>query len=719
MGAGIQKQKRKMKKGLFYIIIVQLCALSAMGQTPTTNTKTTITTHVVADTCINAIYYRLDKANKTAEVTNEKYEIRSTYRNNKLQSRVRTYPASYGGDVVIPTFIADNKGVKYTVNSIGENSFRNCDITSLLIPCGITKIGVDAFNSTKCQTVYAFALNCYGAQTFQGLNSSTCTIYAYNSVASIIGESFTGQIVSLGDLNVSVTSYYMGIDVTANCKNSDYALNKVIRVEADGKEIKPSDNEIYEIRRLHSNSGAKIDVYTQTTLTINGSERVVDNTISSEVKTKEMKGISWFDYYTTQTTITIENINAEKDRSTVIKEQGLFFKGEKHVSENNYSVTIRGLEPNCNYSDFMEAYVTYEDDETFTCSLAKSRGIWTESLRPTITVMELTPTTLKCVGSYTKGDATAIRTFFESTGTLSTEQHDGDTYILRNLCPGHIYNVSFTVALDSGGSQTENKKITTPSVTLTTVPAKPVKAGEVIVAATTNLPDDEVKVGFEWRKVAAPADLPSSKGAGAIYEGSLEARLKNLSAADFYRVRPYFEDAAGQLYYGDWMAFDPNDFSYCEPTVHTYADAKVSHESATLTGYVMAGTDEVLVQGFEYWVAYLNTARLQRHRAADSMQRVTASGQRMTAVLSNLQEGATYKYRAFVTTASGTIYGEEREFSVAGVATVDGIERTKANGQTAKGVYSLTGTKFADDASRLPALPRGIYIVDGRKVSVR
>ena len=48
---------------------------------------------------------------------------------------------------------------------------------------------------------------------------------------------------------------------------------------------------------------------------------------------------------------------------------------------------------------------------------------------------------------------------------------------------------------------------------------------------------------------------------------------------------------------------------------------------------------------------------------------------------------------------------------------VDGISTPITTTMQKKGVYSIDGRLVAPDASHLPSLPAGIYIIDGKKVA--
>lgn len=263
-------------------------------------------------------------------------------------------------------------------------------------------------------------------------------------------------------------------------------------------------------------------------------------------------------------------------------------------------------------------------------------------------------------------------------------------------------------------------KFRTPTMKLTTLEPKVVNKGEVIVAAETNLIDDSPNAGFEWRKIDAPEVISSKTGEAVVYEGRMEGIIKNLESSNYYKYRAYCKNVYGSTNYGDWVGFDPSDFSYFEPTVHTYDYVEVVNGTATFVGYAMQGSDEITSQGFEYWkddTSHSNGLFIPSSANSD-INTVTATGQRMTAHVDGLASGTTYGYRAFVKTSKGTKYGEVYKFTM---PITNGIE-TITDPQPSfvrKGVYNLSGVKIANSLPETGKLPSGIYIVDGKKIVVK
>ena len=147
------------------------------------------------------------------------------------------------------------------------------------------------------------------------------------------------------------------------------------------------------------------------------------------------------------------------------------------------------------------------------------------------------------------------------------------------------------------------------------------------------------------------------------------------------------------------MTFDPSDFSWLDPTVHTYGAEDITDRSARLRGYVMPGSSDIQSQGFEYWSTGTPDSKRKVKVAAPAIgtnvQTVLSSGQVMTAELASLQPATTYAVRTFVTTDEGTFYGEETEFTTEGIA---GIPANEADADSAYPVAYFNQTGLRSDA---------------------
>lgn len=272
-------------------------------------------------------------------------------------------------------------------------------------------------------------------------------------------------------------------------------------------------------------------------------------------------------------------------------------------------------------------------------------------------------------GNYAKGlESQNIRYF---TWDITLQDDEGKTY---------SYNIK--------------KQFDIPIIKITTMQPKVVSPGNVIVAAQSNLKEEEENVGFEWRRTDWTDDFPSNSGQAFLYDGQMEGYIRNLNTDKLWKYRPYYESASGTRYYGEWVGLDPTNTSYFEPTVHTYAQVNVQGNTASVRGYAMRGSDNTAEQGFKYWKSTAS-ARAMAPGIPSNAETVTATGVVMEASLTNLDYESTYCYVAFVKTSEGeTFYGDQRQFTTG--VDPDGIEGTIADKADVKPVayYDLNGRRL-------------------------
>ena len=177
------------------------------------------------------------------------------------------------------------------------------------------------------------------------------------------------------------------------------------------------------------------------------------------------------------------------------------------------------------------------------------------------------------------------------------------------------------------------------------------------------------------------------------------------------------------------MGIDPTNASWFEPTVHTYAKVDVSGNSAVLNGYVQVGTDNIKVQGFKYWktvsaqAAPKSASKRYAPKIPSDAKTVEGEGRVMNVDVADLDYNSTYTFVTFATTVNGeTYYGEEQSFTTGeDLMGIDSRSADSNNGTkvSRRGIYTIQGVKVTDDTERLKELPQGIYIVNGKKVSVK
>lgn len=388
------------------------------------------------------------------------------------------------------------------------------------------------------------------------------------------------------------------------------------------------------------------------------------------------------DYTSTQTSIKLKKITASTDISTDTPIIEYETSSAENKVYNGGDITIKNLRPNREY----RVYAYYGDDYIIEIVKTQDISVYSKNL-------QTGPTTFNLEGSYNIGDAKLDKVEWLKDGeVVSTSQN----FTAAGLSPETDYNMAFRVTTVSKSGETYSKayskSFTTSALDLEILNPKNVSAKKSIVAAKTNISDEETSVGFQWKKYDAPTSLPYSEAYAAVCDGQIEGVINNLQPT-YYNVRAFYKDAKGKYYYSDLMTFDPTDFSFFQPTVHTYP-AAVSPNSVQLKGYALEGTDDIISQGFEYWVSGAAKSQRLNVAAASNINTIVAKGQRMTAELTDLKEGTEYTYRAFVETSAGRIYGDELSFTTPGLGAVDGIEADDPE-VTVVAYYDLSGRRYS------------------------
>lgn len=295
---------------------------------------------------------------------------------------------------------------------------------------------------------------------------------------------------------------------------------------------------------------------------------------------------------------------------------------------------------------------------------------WFETKRIDITATtKSTGTSCELIGKNNNIDATIISSGFE--------ESKSDRLKITGLDPNTTYQRRYYLTTKEGGTIYQNISFTTKALQLETLQPKGVTNTCSIVSANSNIDDDETTAGFQWIKYDAPSSLKPNEGYATVYNGTLEGYIKNLQTTSYYKVRAFYKSQSDKYYYGDWVTFDPSDFSYFEPTVHTYNNVEVKNNSAILRGVALQGSDDITEQGFEYWSEKPNAHSAKAE--AQDRHIVYATGQRMEAEIKNLASNAVYYYRAFAKTSKNTTYGETLQFEVPDVSSVQQIENADDN----------------------------------------
>ena len=161
------------------------------------------------------------------------------------------------------------------------------------------------------------------------------------------------------------------------------------------------------------------------------------------------------------------------------------------------------------------------------------------AIEPTVAI-DAKATSCTLLGRFENIDATIEAFGFEN------EEAEGDTLlVLHGLDPYKSYTKTFFVTTKEGGKVSKTVTFTTEVLSLKTLVPKVISAGNVIVSAETNIDDEEMNVGFEWRRTDWTDEFASKTGGAALYEGVMEGYIRSLYTEKLWKYRPYYISNSG------------------------------------------------------------------------------------------------------------------------------------------------------------------------------
>ena len=354
--------------------------------------------------------------------------------------------------------------------------------------------------------------------------------------------------------------------------------------------------------------------------------------------------------------------------------------------------TITGFEVMHNLTG-LTAYTTYEYRVYATTASGNLYGeVRSFTTLPILqTVVTNNPTSITQNNAILNGTITAGSEVITSQGlewkvannaSLSVEvAMVGNTvsYTLNGLSPNTAYEYRAYAKTASGTIKGDYVTFTTLAIVPPTVITSAVAAITQTTATlngTITLGSGTIQVqGFEWRKTNTTTWTPLTV---TLTGNAITHNLIGLTPNTAYECRAYATTAQGTVY-GTTQTF--TTLAIVPPTVATTAATQVAQTIATLNGTITLGSGIIQVQGFEWRKTNTTTW---------TPITVTLAGNAITHNLTNLTANTAYEYRAYATTAQGTVYGTIKTFTT--LANVPAVAVTNAATAITQHTATLNGT---------------------------
>lgn len=571
---------------------------------------------------------------------------------------------------------------------IGEYAFKYCkNINKLVITSGIKEAKYEAFYKAHIKKLVITTTHPKSFYEYYLLKDNSIeTIYAPVSDLSIIRKLTSSTLIPLNAIyvpsDITIGSRSIVFKLIKNEELSgldDLPANTYPCVNKTNTEIEADENGRY----VH----AGLDPGQAFTFTISA-KNSLGNMVAYSFTKRTANYFKSFTLNSGQTYVASSDIRLNVDPEMEQPDVCRFVYGPSYTkscdlkyNDEEQSIKLTGFWPSTTvtlkYQELKGGRVTY----------SKEYDIMTKSMGLSAEYGKITPTTYTMTGSrdMTHHDAEIV----DEGWTLDRKtitQH-GKTLHVTGCEPESYIQAEYAVMVKNGRDTklycSSSKSMQLPALTLETVAeAKATSNTVALICATTNIEGEEANTGFEWRRYDAPDLVPSSKANCPVVDGVMTGALRNLSASTYYKFRPFYKAESGKTWYGEWSAFGTADaYVYFDPTVRTYAAVCHDENSATVSGFIIAGSDDIKEQGFEYWKrndAYATAKHATATTDDNTHQTVVATGQRMSAVLQNLEPNTTYIVRAYVTTEHGTTYGEEQIFSTPYSTAIGEVELDEA-----------------------------------------
>ena len=410
---------------------------------------------------------------------------------------------------------------------------------------------------------------------------------------------------------------------------------------------------IYRTNATYSNQQEGIEIYISSTQSLN-SATLIGFISNDRTATPSMSSDGWY------------NFSCSLPSSTTGNNYLIF----KAISGYGYNIYIDDI--SITQTAITTPTISYNSTTNITHNSATFNASYTQGAQ-----------TISSKGFKYKSQNDANWTTLQNLSTTSPFNAN-----VNNLNPNTTYYVKSYITTQTNTYESAIDTFTTLpliSPTVTTNLATNISYNSVILNGTIIAGNEVIFYqGFEYK--LSNSSIWTTLTAN-LNGNVINYNLSGLNQNSTYEYRAYATTASGTVF-GTTQNF--TTLSITPPTVVTNPTTNVTDYSLTLNGTIIAGSETITSQGFEY---KLVTSSTWTTIAAD------LNGNSITYNLSGLLHSSTYEYRAFATTASGTVYGTIESFTTPVIVppTIVTNAATPTSGTTA----TLSGTITAGTESIL------------------
>lgn len=433
----------------------------------------------------------------------------------------------------------------------------------------------------------------------------------------------------------------------------------------------------------------------------------------------------------TQTKATMK-VSVENGDATI---SNLCYKINSSDKESlNGTITFKNLTPNTEYGITIYGSINGKEYSWSGFSFT------TNPVIVNVNAKTITQTSCDFSLSYNCGDATFVSSgiVYDLSSMLNNDRVGKGTILVKELLPNTTYYYKGYVETKEGGRiYSSLYSFTTKDIVCKTSAATCISNRSATLNGNISCDAySSAEFGFQWKQMENWNTEPAFTKGYKSDDGSISVSLVNgmLEPNTDYQYRAVVRYNGKYYYSNSWKTFrTESEYIYYPTSVYTMFRTDRENNRLILCGYYVAGSEEIITQGYEYWSNSNSKSLTAMYSNSNVIKIVTDQTMQYELNPETMQDGV-YSVRAFVQTASGKVeYGNTLTFEIQqkgvvgiGNQTIDNkhigcssnkqyIFISNANGYVCS-VYTLNGSlvkksKVTSDYEEI-VLPKGnIYIV--------